>query len=126
MGIITLSKAGARERRLKLWKTKPTCRLRMEASCFRESFPSRERGVDEEGLATVDGPTVWVPTAENLVRPVPVKVGLSDDTVSEITGGALEPGTLVVLGTARKAEKDFSSAFVSKVTARGARNGKDP
>ena len=40
---------------------------------------------------------VWVEEGE-FVRPVKVRIGLSDGTVTEITGGDLEEGTPVVIG----------------------------
>jgi HlyD family secretion protein len=41
---------------------------------------------------------VWVPAEKNLVRPVLVRVGLSDGTTTEITGGDLAEGQAVVIG----------------------------
>jgi len=53
---------------------------------------------------------------DGLVRPVPVQVGLSDGLTTEIAGGDLQPGDAVVINAVRKAEPDFVSSFVSRVT----------
>jgi HlyD family secretion protein len=75
-------------------------------------------GEEEEAEPTVDviAPTVWVPTADGLVRPVEVQVGLSDDMETELTGGELLPGMAVVVNVVREAKPDFVSGFISKVT----------
>ncbi len=49
------------------------------------------------------------------MRPVAVKVGMSDGMVTEITGGNLEPGTVVVGNVIRESEPDFVSSFIMKI-----------
>jgi HlyD family secretion protein len=71
---------------------------------------------ESERRFTPKSPTVWVVAADGLVRPVPVKTGLSDGMYTEITGPGLEPGNNVVTSVAPKAERDFVSSFVAKVT----------
>jgi HlyD family secretion protein len=51
----------------------------------------------EKAKDTHDRGRVWVEDGE-FVRPVKVRIGLSDGTVTEITGGDLEEGTPVVIG----------------------------
>ncbi len=72
----------------------------------------------EEAEPKVDlgSPTVWMIGNDGLVRPVPVQVGLSDGLTTEIAGGDLQPGDAVVINAVRKAEPDFVSSFVSRVT----------
>jgi HlyD family secretion protein len=71
---------------------------------------------DAEPKVNVESPTVWRIAADGLLRPVAVKVGLSDGMVSEITGGELEPGDAVVVGAVRQARPDFVNSFINKVT----------
>ena len=61
-------------------------------------------------------PTVWTVARDGLVRPVPVKVGLSDGMATEILSGDIAPDDQVVAGVERTAEPDFVTSFVSKVT----------
>lgn len=44
---------------------------------------------------------VWVEDDGGKVRPVPVKLGLSDGTMTEVLGGGVEPGTKLVVGEVR-------------------------
>ncbi|MEX2285494.1 MAG: efflux RND transporter periplasmic adaptor subunit [Planctomycetaceae bacterium] len=71
---------------------------------------------DAEPKVDLGSPTVWKVAEDGLVRPVPVKVGLSDGVVTEILGGELEVGDAVVTNILRKAEPDFVSSFVDPVT----------
>ena len=61
-------------------------------------------------------PTVWKVSADGLVRPVAVRVGLTDGLNTELLGGEIKEGETVVTGVEPKDESDFVSAFVSKVT----------
>jgi multidrug efflux pump subunit AcrA (membrane-fusion protein) len=77
---------------------------------------SEEEGsVDAEPKVDLGSPTVWALAADGLVRPVAVKVGMSDGMVTEITGGNLEPGTVVVGNVVRESEPDFVSSFIMKI-----------
>jgi HlyD family secretion protein len=51
---------------------------------------------------------VWVPQADQ-VRPVNVQVGLSDGTLTEIDGGALQAGAQVVIAEKRQAGRDTAT-----------------
>ena len=42
--------------------------------------------------------TVWLPTPEGLLRPVAVRLGLSDDQYTEVTDGSLQEGSEVIVG----------------------------
>ena len=61
-------------------------------------------------------PVLWMVARDGLVRPIPVEVGLSDGMVTEVLSGNVEPDAPVVTGVVRKAERDFVSSFVVKVT----------
>src|SRR5439155_2855365 len=64
----------------------------------------RPKGKDaaKEGRAVRRG-TVWVRTDSGLVRPVPVELGLSDGTMTEVVRGDLTEEMEVVVGeTARQ------------------------
>jgi HlyD family secretion protein len=69
-----------------------------------------------EPKVAVASPTVWVVADDGLVRPVAVKVGLSDGIVTEIASEELEPGDAVVAHEVREAQPDFVSSFISHVT----------
>lgn len=71
---------------------------------------------DTEPRVDLGSPTLWTIANDGLVRPVPVKVGLSDGMVTEILSGNIARGDLIVAGVERKAEPDFVTSFVSKVT----------
>ena len=68
---------------------------------------------DAEPTVDLGSPTVWVVADDGLVRPVSVKVGLSDGMVTEITGGELQAGDVVVVNVVREAKPDFVSSFIS-------------
>lgn len=72
---------------------------------------------DEEPIET-DKPLIWLTADDGLVRPAEVGLGLSDGIVTEVTGGGVAPTSTVVVGTVRKAKRDFVSSFVSRVTSR--------
>jgi HlyD family secretion protein len=71
---------------------------------------------DEEPTVELSTPAVWVVADDGLVRPLPLKAGLSDGLLSEVTGGDLKPDMAVVVGTLRQAKPDFVSSFINKVT----------
>jgi len=85
---------------------------------------AKPRGEDEKESTTEDAegkvesasPAVWLLADDGLVRPLTVKVGLSDGIVTEIIGGELEPDMPVVIHGVRQAKQDFVSSFVTKVT----------
>jgi len=64
----------------------------------------------------VGGHRVRVVGDDGLVSPVAIKVGLSDGMQTEILDGDLKAGDSVVANVVQKAEPDFVSGFVSKVT----------
>jgi HlyD family secretion protein len=77
--------------------------------------------IEEEGpLETVEKavtrtPTIWVASADGLVKPVPVEVGLTDGMVSEVVTGDLRRGMNVVVGVVEEKQLDFVSSFISRV-----------
>jgi HlyD family secretion protein len=87
-----------------------------KAVALRPATQDEETDEDAEPKIDPGSPTVWVIAKDGLVRPVPVKVGLSDGMVTEILSGEVEPGDAVVTKFVRKAEPDFVTSFVSKVT----------
>ena len=46
---------------------------------------------------------------------MPVKLGLSDSMVTELTGGELQVKDEVVINAVRAAKPDFVSSFINKV-----------
>jgi HlyD family secretion protein len=64
-------------------------------------------------------PVVWVLGENGKLRGVPVKLGLSDGTFTEITGGSLEPGDQVVVAAFSKKEQPASSPFGGGTRRRG-------
>jgi HlyD family secretion protein len=71
----------------------------------RPSSMNRERGAAEGRHSGI----VWVPEG-NLVRPVQVKIGLSDGALTEISGEALQEGQPVVIGEKQTATGQTASA----------------
>jgi HlyD family secretion protein len=64
---------------------------------------------------THDQARVWVADGE-FVRPVKVRIGLSDGVLTEITGGDLQPGTQVVIGEVRQSNGgDTSNPFTPQM-----------
>ena len=55
--------------------------------------------------------TLWVAEG-NFVRPIPVRVGLSDGGVTEVAGDALRDGLDVVVGVDRPEDADADSSFL--------------
>ncbi len=77
-----------------------------------------KEGQQEDATPKVDTgkPTLWTVDESGLVKPVAVKVGLTDGMVTEIVGGDIKPGDTVVVNILREAQPDFVSGFISKVT----------
>lgn len=70
---------------------------------------------------------VWIPD-DKLVKPVPVRIGMSDGSMTEIQGDGIKEGTPVVVGEARK-ESASAGAPASPFTPRlfgggGSRGGR--
>jgi len=86
----------------------------------RAAFAPGEAGQEATGDEPIetDKPLVWVKSDDGLVRPIEVRLGLSDGISTEVTGDDLAPASAIVVGTLRKAKRDFVSSFVSRVTSR--------
>ena len=67
------------------------------------------RGPAGRDAAKGNSGVVWV-LQGNLVRPVKVKVGLSDGALTEVTGAALQEGQAIVIGEKRPATAQTASA----------------
>jgi HlyD family secretion protein len=96
----------------------PSARAGLSPPAPRKAQSTEEQeGESETDEPTVDvaTPTVWVRADDGLVRPVPVKLGLSDGIVTELTGGDLHVKDEVVIHAVRAAKPDFVSSFVNKV-----------
>ena len=96
----------------------PSARAGLTPPAPRKSRPAEEKdaenGADEPTVETTT-PTVWVRADDGLVRPVAVKLGISDGMVTELTGGELKVKDEVVINAVRAAKPDFVSSFVNKV-----------
>jgi len=96
----------------------PSARAGLTPPAQRPSGPAGDKdGEGEADEATVDTgtPTAWVRAEDWLVRPVPVKLGVSDSMVTELTGGDLQAKDEVVINAIRAAKPDFVSSFISKI-----------
>ena len=62
---------------------------------------------------------VWVLGQNGKLRPVPVKLGLSDGTFTEVTAGALEPGDRVVVAAFSKKDPAASAPLAGGGQRRG-------
>lgn len=85
----------------------------------REVFPTPKNRADEALPVETSEPTVWVLNSDGLVRPVPVKLGMTDGMVTEVLESELAAGAAVVVGRAKKTKQDFVSSFMSRVMRRG-------
>lgn len=72
-----------------------------------EPKPRAESGPEAGAEGQARG-TVWVPTGA-LVRAVPVHIGLSDGTLTEVQGNGLQEGVSVVVGEEQKEVKGSAS-----------------
>jgi HlyD family secretion protein len=96
----------------------PSARAGLTPPAPRKTRPVDEKeGENEAEEPTVETatPTVWVRADDGLVRPVPVKLGLSDSMVTELTGGDLQVQDEVVINAVRTAKPDFVSSFINKI-----------
>jgi HlyD family secretion protein len=88
------------DRRLKTLLV-PTAALRWQPLPHQIAPDIRDTIPEEQEERRVDVGTVWV-EARGFVRPIEVKTGLSDGLVTEIVGGELREGQLVVVGEVRQ------------------------
>jgi HlyD family secretion protein len=81
------------------------------------SSVEKNEGDNDADEPTVDlgTPAVWVRADDGLVRPVPVKIGISDGMMAELTGGELHAGDEVVINAVRAAKPDFVSSFINRI-----------
>ncbi len=87
-----------------------------ERAKFQAPAPG-EKGQEEP--VEVASPIVWLQSPDGLVHGKPVTAGLSDGMSTEIKSDDLPEGSLLVVGTMRRAKRDFVSSFVSRVTKTG-------
>jgi HlyD family secretion protein len=87
-----------------------------ERAKFQAPAPG-EKGQEEP--VEVATPIVWLQSPDGLVHGKPVTAGLSDGMSTEIKSDDLPEGSLLVVGTMRRAKRDFVSSFVSRVTKTG-------
>ena len=69
---------------------------------------------------------VWIEDGEGFVKPLQVKVGLSDGTNTEITGDDVKEGTKVVIGELRPEEtaQGTTNPFMPKIFNRRGGGGR--
>ncbi|MCX7393549.1 MAG: efflux RND transporter periplasmic adaptor subunit [Planctomycetales bacterium] len=72
---------------------------------------------DSDHKVKLESPTLWAVCEDGFLRPIPVQVGMSDGISTEVRGGKINPWDRVVTGVIQKAERDFVSSFVLKVTS---------
>lgn len=89
---------------------------RPSATAAQEAAQQKGSSEDVDLKVDLGSPTVWMVAGDGLVRPVSVKVGLSNGIVTEVTGGDLQPGDVVVVHVIREAQPDFVNSFISKLT----------
>jgi len=98
----------------------PSLRADLRAQAATTNSVSREEGSDDEGReeeVDLGTPVVWVRADDGFVRPVKVRVGMSDGLSTEIVDGELKEGMRVALKVVRAAQADFVSSFISQVTS---------
>jgi len=96
----------------------PSARVGLKSPTLAAAGPDAKEGAGEETEPKVDvgSPAVWQIVDDGLVRPVFVKVGLSDGIMTEITSKELKPGVELATNVIQEAKPDFVSSFISKVT----------
>ena len=94
----------------------PADLMLQQAAGVSDEMQEDPSGEQVERKVDLGSPTVWKVTQDGLVRPVPVKVGLSDGMLTEVLSGDLTADDAVVTSVVPKEEPDFVSSFVSKVT----------
>ena len=84
-------------------------RLQHEAARRNDSFFSSAsaNGVEKEAH-------VWIAAGQGLVRPVPVKLGLSNGVNYEVLETELQVGDRIVVGQARHTEPGFGKSFIRR------------
>jgi len=96
----------------------PSARRKLTPPAAAENRPEERPDVpspDTPPPVALGSPAVWTVADDGLVRPVLVKIGMSDGMMTEILGGELKPGDAVVTSVIREAMPDFVSSFISKV-----------
>jgi HlyD family secretion protein len=96
----------------------PSARTGLKSPTLAAAGQDAPEGTSEETEPKVDvgSPAVWKIAEDGLVRPVFVKVGLSDGIMTEIIGKELKPGIELATNVIQEAKPDFVSSFISKVT----------
>lgn len=94
----------------------PEHRAEFEKSLKQRKTNAAERGLGPEKDANVR--LVWV-SVDGLVRPVRVHLGLSDGTMTEVLGGELNEGDLIVTGEESRTESGAGNPFTPNVFGGG-------
>ncbi len=97
----------------------PSLRADLRAQGATTTSAVSEEGSSDEGAGDkvdLGTPVVWVLSDDGFVRPVKVRVGLSDGLSTEIVDGELNEGMRVALKVVRATKADFVSSFISQVT----------
>ena len=93
----------------------PVVRDEFAASLRRKATESAGKAGAAGATRGYDAPgTLWVKDGE-FVRPVEVRVGLTDGASSEVTGEGLKDGTPVVIGLDAAGDSDGASPFLPKI-----------
>lgn len=91
------------------WQPRPTYVVPEEREQYahRQTGAHAESGSDSSRVHGEEGTwgNLWVAEGD-FVRPIPVKVGLSDGVLTEISGGTLTEGSKVVIGVAPRERAD--------------------
>lgn len=94
----------------------PAVREKIPSSALaRRDKDKKEEREDIEPTVDMGTPSVWTLAEDGLVRPIAVKVGLSDGIVTELTSNEIKPKDQVVINVVREAKPDFVSSFILKV-----------
>jgi HlyD family secretion protein len=96
----------------------PSARAGLTAPAPRNLRPGEDNDGESEAdepTVEISTPTVWVRAEDGLVRPLPVKLGISDSSDTELTGGDLKAKDEVVINAIRAAKPDFVSSFINKI-----------
>lgn len=102
----------------KLSQISPSVLSEVEAlrkSASRVGYTAAQSEQDTELKVDLNTPVLWIVADDGLVRPVPVEAGLTDDNVTEIISGEIEPGDTVVINALKPRRADFVSTFIDPI-----------
>jgi len=106
VGDIAAEDAGERRRQAERLRTESRTRIaEVLAAEQRLKYEGMSGGARGRGGAAVTTGRIWVPAVDGRPKPVPVRLGLTDGTSTEVVGGEVQEGTEVIVGAVTEVSK---------------------